>query len=509
VLVRAREEWTDEVTGARVRPGTRGAAATGSLVAAVKTKRGRVAVPVELEDVAPASKTWKVEPAAEPSIRREAEAIAKRKPPAKAKRIGDTFASAAKAADEFADNNDFFSEAAEADPHDYVREWMDGQESRSGKRYVRLAKSKRGAELLAMFQRTPDAAIRATLAFLFGRAKGRRWSAVPWSAVDSFVEALRLAWDDARERRAVGSDAWRSGGVLRWYPPGAAKLVQPAELRDLSEGEAREQARLLNQSQLAGDIERLRDALKAARPCLSAEERKLWSRRVRELEQLAKTPEQLERHALCEPEGLGYVCGYPVLWSHTSRLRSLCSREDAPVSDDLDLPWERNPGTPRTPLRGVLMRKGPINLAGADLVDLLGTLDELALTTGAVVRWARRPAAYWHAETRSFVAIEGAARPRMQRFPTTGKTADAFERWTGREQQRVGALDLKVRERWIRIAKVERLDYTSRKWSRHGTAYTHDTTTRPTLYRMGGDRPPWIWVVRGSGFTLTTRGLIG
>ena len=58
------------------------------------------------------------------------------------------------------------------------------------------------------------------------------------------------------------------------------------------------------------------------------------------------------------------------------------------------------------------------------------------------------------------------------------------------------------------MGAATRIDYSSDKWGNRDE-YTHGVTTGATLYRFGGPKPPWIWVLRGGGLTITTRGIIG
>jgi hypothetical protein len=229
------------------------------------------------------------------------------------------------------------------------------------------------------------------------------------------------------------------------------------------------------------------------------------ARRLRYLERTADDPTLVSR--LCETRGsLGRLCDYPTLSVEIAELRRACS--SVPVaSEDVDLPWE-NPGLRMRPLK-----RGPFGLAdGLELVDLLGWLDELELVDGRVIRWdAAPPSAYWHPQAKAFLAFDGLSQPRPTRERTGaagGRAVETFARWTGRPARRRGTLHVEVPIRWHRIGSCARLDYTSRKWGRR-QAYTHETTTAPIVYRVGGARAPWVWVVCGGGFTLTTRGLVG
>jgi len=168
-------------------------------------------------------------------------------------------------------------------------------------------------------------------------------------------------------------------------------------------------------------------------------------------------------------------------------------------------PRGRLPKTEGTPLR-----RGPVDLSGAELASLCGYLERVELADGRVLRWEDgRAVAYWHPESCSLVAFHGIGRPRLRVERVGGRAADAFERWTGRPQKRAGTLRVDVEDHWVRFGPAVSLNYYSTKWPRRGPRYEHATTTRPTVYRLGGVRPPWVWVVRGGGFTLTRNGLVG
>lgn len=174
--------------------------------------------------------------------------------------------------------------------------------------------------------------------------------------------------------------------------------------------------------------------------------------------------------------------------------------------------WVRKNPEPRDsslPTRAI--GRPPANLHDAELADLKGHVDRIVLDNGRELRWGPGEAkAYWHPESQSLVAFHGSDRPSTRAGNQGGARAvDAFERWTGRRARRGGTMNVAVPERWVKVARSTVLDYFSTKWPGKGPRYTHDTTTRPTVYRMGGARPPWVWLVRGRGFNLTRNGLIG
>jgi hypothetical protein len=168
--------------------------------------------------------------------------------------------------------------------------------------------------------------------------------------------------------------------------------------------------------------------------------------------------------------------------------------------EDLDLPWE-NPGRH--------LRRAPIGSLGDEQLAELGYLIEVEVA-GRVLRW--RPGAcvlLWSPRYRALVAIQGCRPGPRRATPGTGRAAAARRRWTGRDPDRERTIRVPgIRGVWSSLGRCVRTDYQSAKWGR-SVPYTHDHGPGVRVYRYGGARPPWIWVIRGGQLRITADGIEG
>jgi hypothetical protein len=555
-----REASTRAASGRRPGPGFR---------AAVKVRGRTVIVAVDPEQTDPGTESRRVSPDAEPEIVARAQRATKRPKRDRAQRS--TFASAPAGAAEFLAHNQATMDAGEGyDSHDLLRDWMDGIEVGKGVRSRKLSITPAGKRILEAARRSGTRPIAMAIAYLFGQARGRRWAAVPWRLVDS-----------------LGVELERQLGMGWVWMPG----IEADTDADRRESIAR----------FADDLERLRKAIKRAD--LTMADRRMWHRRMRELDALAADPQRLMTGSeLCEAR-VGEACSYPTIEAAIDGLEGASTRAD----DGIDLPWENpmpkhkdkagrefappehhivsaqsetnardmvqgrwgweapgwryrsaHPSFPndpwqyayggtrdteadliadlrashegdyepweieelddgmpkrRNPTAGVLpsraMKQSPIRtLDGAELADL-GTMIEVQIR-GTVIRWkAGKVPALWFPESQALIWFEGGARygRRQDARGIGGKAADARKRWSHRAPSQERTADVTTPRTWRTFGQADRVDYRSDKFDLVVREYTHET--RATLYRSGGVKPPWIWVLKGPGFRLTTRGLIG
>lgn len=481
--MRAARVHEDPVTGERSLGPRRGARPTDEWAARVKTRRGkREIVGVDPDDLERGTETRRVEPETAERLKEQAAKPVKTKRRARAERWPETFRSVDDGVQAFlAANGDAWSEAEHHDWIDPLRDWMDRIEVRSGRSYhSKLAKTAAGVRILEAARKPGAQAIRAALRYLFGRAGSRRWANVPWAEVRRLGETMEHA----------------GARPFAWYPPQADAKPSSVEAHNLEVFERE-----------LGELEKV---YRAARRNLDDSTRRLWQRRLRALRKLGANARALGGSSICEATIEG-ACQFPTLdraaqeLERARRAPGTQDRGSRAAPDDLDLPWEN----PSTPLRGRAVKRAPVQLHGAELADLLGSALELELAKGVVIRWRKGTNILaWHPKARACVWIQGG-----RRLDGTAKgdakVRDAFRRWTGRKAKASELVKFRVRESWVSFGPCERFDYFSKKWPRCGPEYTHKTTTHPTLYRLGGTRPPWVWVLRGGGLQLTTRGLVG
>jgi len=471
---RATVEHVDPVTQLPAPPGPE-SEPSGRYVSRV---RGRT-VQVWPEELVPEDVAVRIDPERVPEVRARAE----QRPRAKIGRVAATFRSAADGARIFIGNNeDFFARAVESDPIDHVRDWMDGIEVGRGRRSRKLARTRRGRELLDLFRgaRRGSGSAEAVIAWILGQSRSRRWDRVDWGLVRSFCESL-----------AQTLEAGPLGPT--WYPPasGQAPLdLLREEAPSLAAAQETEQAG----ESLRSAVEAYATSYARARSRMTEQGQRDARRRLRQLRSLVRAPSRIAGTLLYRP---GESDLYPTITRETERLEALARPRS---EEDLDLPWE-NPGRH--------LRRAPIGSLGDEQLAELGYLIEVEVA-GRVLRW--RPGAcvlLWSPRYRALVAIQGCRPGPRRATPGTGRAAAARRRWTGRDPDRERTIRVPgIRGVWSSLGRCVRTDYQSAKWGR-SVPYTHDHGPGVRVYRYGGARPPWIWVIRGGQLRITADGIEG
>lgn len=154
-----------------------------------------------------------------------------------------------------------------------------------------------------------------------------------------------------------------------------------------------------------------------------------------------------------------------------------------------------------------VVKRAPISVANIHAADL-GKLLEVETDTHQI-RWPKgKVTLYGDPKTHAAIGLEGGTRG--SKTASNGeidpRVADLFERWTGRRVRnaRTDTAKFAGKPKWVSFGRINRVDYWSDKKGRK-TEYTHDTDS--VLYRFGGAKPPWIWVIRG--MKITSRGFVG
>lgn len=149
----------------------------------------------------------------------------------------------------------------------------------------------------------------------------------------------------------------------------------------------------------------------------------------------------------------------------------------------------------------------------------IGSLDEIVFTrlgrvleiewAGYVVRWQRRYPLVWYPDRRALVVLEfprRGARRKVHDDQIPASVRRAFKTWTGHDVAWQRAATIPDGQ-WYRLGRARRVDYVSRREDPSGVEYTHET--KATLYRYGRTRATYLWVLRGGGLNITTRGIVG
>ncbi|MEM7160700.1 MAG: hypothetical protein AAF799_48130 [Myxococcota bacterium] len=323
----ARLEYVDVVTGAPAPASERGTLSTGRVVADIDGET----VEIDEEDLLgpgtdsdPRKRRYRFDHDSPENYTGQAKAkkaarASKKAPRKQASKVGlrRTFDSATKAAAQFYENNaDYFDHVH--DPWDGLRDWMDGIEVRVGRsaKHRKLSQTSAGKRILQ--QKHAAAAIRGALAYLFRKAKGRKWEDIPWDQVDRLGEAL--------ERYYEAPTSGSGQPTIYWQP--FAGTVRAEDL-DAMTPEQREAVRVQEATREIGEqLEDLREAYSRAKGCLPSDVRRVITRRMAEWSRWVQDPTMIPSYA-CEPDPktAGYLCNYPSVAGELAELKRSC--EDA------------------------------------------------------------------------------------------------------------------------------------------------------------------------------------
>lgn len=228
-----------------------------------------------------------------------------------------TFDSARKAAVAFYRANELFF-AYVRDPVDGLRAWADGIDVRSGRATRRLVDTKAGRAILGAPQGAPQ--IQAALRWVFGRAKGRRWDAVDWGAIDRLEELIEPYFEAPDREASMPGIYWRP--VDRVVP---FSERTPQQLAMLDADEAVALAEKESRLRLQEAVSDLRTTYSETRDCLSPALRRKVEIRIAEWSKWARDPEKVPEYA-CEPDAStgGYVCDWPLVTGELRELRGAC-----------------------------------------------------------------------------------------------------------------------------------------------------------------------------------------
>ena len=321
---RARIEFVDVATGQRVRPAparrseSDGAAPTGRLVADLSG----TTIEIDEEDIVgrgvgehprETRYDYDVEPYRERAAKKAAEerrSSSRKRSLKKPREIRKTFSSAKKAAEDFYENNALFFDNI-GDASDGLRDWMDGIEVRSGKRTRRLSQTPAGEAILRA--RGSEAQIKRSIAYIFGKARSRRWDAVDWREIERLGAALEPYYEDS-ERGSRG---------IYWRPSAAGSRLEQFEEVGVDD---REQLAAWEASEeIKEALADLREAYDRTHKCLTPSQRKIVRRRIDEWSRWSADPSKIPDYA-CDPDEStgGYTCNYPSVSGELRALRRAC-----------------------------------------------------------------------------------------------------------------------------------------------------------------------------------------
>ena len=157
------------------------------------------------------------------------------------------------------------------------------------------------------------------------------------------------------------------------------------------------------------------------------------------------------------------------------------------------------------------LKRAPLRLDSVDVAEL-GDVLELEVA-GLVLKWRRGQPFLWDPRQKAIIILQGAKRGRALRVDSAdARAADAFRRFMGRvaKRERVDRMGKMSRGVWRKApGYADRYDYWSDKFDAKIREYTHPITSNVSVYRGGGPRPPWVWVIRGGSLNVTTRGIVG
>lgn len=152
------------------------------------------------------------------------------------------------------------------------------------------------------------------------------------------------------------------------------------------------------------------------------------------------------------------------------------------------------------------LKHAPIRLQNIDAGEFG---DALELEGGGHrLRWKRGQPFLWDPRQKALIILMGAKR-RPGGYDDA-KTADAYRRFMGREARRLATDRMAPMQHGVwRSAPARRFDYWSDKFRRQNREYTHGFTSNVRVYRGGGSKPPWIFVLKGGSLNVTSQGIVG
>jgi hypothetical protein len=303
---RARLEFVDTAVGAPVKPAparrraSDGAAPTGRVVAELEGEEVEVppAAVLGREGSHPREQRFDYDPAGvEPIERGRRKKVRAVKP----RSIRATFDDPKSAAKAFYDENEAFFDNIR-DPHDGLREWL-GEVGTPPRDRARV------------LEKVGAPSIRAALALVFGRARGRRWDAVEWRDVEGLAAALEPYYE------APGDGTGRRG--LYWRPVvGDATAEQleamaPDQRAAARDWEAHEEIR--------EGVATARELYERRKACIPPAAAEVIERRLAVLERWRDDPAAIPGYACArDPRTDGMTCDFPALHGEIAAIRSAC-----------------------------------------------------------------------------------------------------------------------------------------------------------------------------------------
>lgn len=169
-------------------------------------------------------------------------------------------------------------------------------------------------------------------------------------------------------------------------------------------------------------------------------------------------------------------------------------------------------------LNGRKLQRSPVALANLQNATELGHVLEVG-TGDKLIRWDERkkPALLYNPKSKTLFWFYG---PRIKETPRqktnqVGPAARTYGKWTanrrGAEFEREAEIPDSVFRNVERLGNATMLAYRSDKFASRGNPsdYEHKFGKNVSLYKFGGSRPPWVFVVRGGRMTVTPRGIVG
>lgn len=158
------------------------------------------------------------------------------------------------------------------------------------------------------------------------------------------------------------------------------------------------------------------------------------------------------------------------------------------------------------------LKRAPAAIDGHDTAELGKALEVEA--GGLRLQFAKRPHMYWDPRTSTLMWFQGGERSRARNpADVDAKAAKAFEDFMGRDVEREfqHTMPRMPNGVWRKVGRADRFDYWSDKFDEPPPRreYTHGITSAVNLYRGGGPKPPWIWMLRGGKLRITRRGIEG
>ncbi len=168
-------------------------------------------------------------------------------------------------------------------------------------------------------------------------------------------------------------------------------------------------------------------------------------------------------------------------------------------------------------LMGKKLNRSPVALSSLQNAAELGTVLEVE-AGGKRIKWNERkkPAMLYAPTSKTLFWYHGPVKESTRKkVNPEGQAARLYSKWTGNRRtadyERNAEIPDSTFSKVVKIGPARMIAYRSDKFAGRGkpSDYEHELGPGVSLYKFGGTKPPWVFVLRGGRMTVTKRGIVG